>query len=48
MSQGLIEYPVSNPIPLKDDTNSVFSLKRSNSSPTAPFIMVNFSVPSCL
>lgn len=29
----------------KEECQSVFSLKRSNSSSTAPFIMVDFSVP---
>lgn len=29
----------------KDDTQTVFSLKRSNSSATAPFIQVDFSLP---
>lgn len=48
MTEGSIENHCLNSNTPKEECQSVFSLKRSNSSSTAPFILVDFSLPSSL
>lgn len=48
MSEGTAEnHPMCMNL-VRDDAQSLFSLKRSNSSATAPFIQVDFSLPPSL
>ncbi len=48
MTEGIIDNHCSNSNTPKEDCQSLFSLKRSNSSSTAPFILVDFSLPPSL
>ena len=48
MSKGTAENQPMSVSHGKDDGQSLFSLKRSNSSTTAPFIQVDFSLPPSL
>ncbi len=45
MSEGTAENHFKSLSHCKDECQSLFSLKRSNSSATAPFIQVDFSLP---
>ena len=46
MSEGNIENHYSNSSSAKEEYQSLFLLKKSNSSSTAPFISVDFSLPT--
>jgi hypothetical protein len=48
MSEGNIENQYLNNSITKEECQSLFSLKKANSSSTAPFISVDFSLPSHL
>lgn len=48
MSEGSAENQTMGFNAIKYDCQSLFSLKRSNSSSTAPFIQVDFSLPPSL
>lgn len=48
MSEGSTENQTVSSNITKEDFQSVFSLKKSNSSSTAPFILVDYSLPPSL
>ncbi len=48
MIEGNVDNQSLNSDAQKDEYQSVFSLKKSNASSTAPFISVDFSLPSSL
>jgi hypothetical protein len=48
MSEGTTENHTMRLHAIKEECQSLFSLKRSNSSSTVPFILVDFSLPPAM